>query len=841
MSLRASSAGVPPPSDGTPGPLRVLLVEDSLDDATLLRRELERGHLELVLSRVDNGRDLVAALEREPWDVVISDYVLPGFSGNEALRLVRERDPRLPFIVVSGTVGEDIAVRALIDGADDYLLKDRLTRLPLAIEQAIHRRSLESAYETASVHLEEKDLLSRAVLASLPALLSVLDGDGVIVAVNEVWLARSGEVPMAPEVGSNILHELVDHGDEFLPRGPRAARGIEDVLRGRRREFQIEMCWTDDARRERWFRLSAVPLRTRSGGAVLAQEDITDHVRARSRSDLAAAALASMAEAVVVLDDELVPLEWNEAFVRITGEAELPKKRGALRILREAMHPVGLEETLLDAARRRLTWTGQFGFRSADGRMVIARATLAPIVGQPGAPTRSVLVLDDVTELRTAQSRLEYVAFHDELTGLPNRVALKRRVDDSLRRLEGLGSAWLIVIDVNRLRLVNENLGHEVGDRLLQAVAQRMRTVAESHGPIARVSGDAFGLFLDHVGETEAVARQVIEAFKDPLDVEGRSLLATVSVGAACFPADGNDFESLLRCADIALQTAKKHHQFDYASFHVRMLGNVERNLWTSVELPKALRQGSLFLEFQPIMKVSDGSTAVVEALARWIHPERGRIGPGDFVAAADEVGLTRELGHYVLDHAASQVADWRRRQKIDVRIATNVSSALLLGTDFLAELDHILARNALAPGDLQLEITEGAIMVDFDLARETLRELSRRSIRVAIDDFGTGYSSLAYLRELRVDTIKIAKPFVDRLPGASEDRLIVEAIVHLARALGMRTVAEGVEEEVQLRALAELGCDEVQGYFIARPMGAAAFPSWLAGRSEAPSDIRAL
>jgi diguanylate cyclase (GGDEF)-like protein/PAS domain S-box-containing protein len=580
-----------------------------------------------------------------------------------------------------------------------------------------------------------------------------------------------------------------------------------------------------------------VPLRTRSGGAVVAQEDITDQVRARARSDLAAAALASMAEAVVVLDAELVPLEWNDAFLRITGDTDPP--RGApLRIVHEALHPARLEQALLDAARRRRTWNGQFGFRSGDGRLVIASATLAPIVGQPHVPPRSVLVLDDVTELRAAQARLEYVAFHDELTGLPNRTAFKRKVDETIENAGEGREVWLLLVDVNLLKLVNENLGHEVGDRLLQEVARRLREVNDRLGPLARLSGDSFGLLLEPGEVAEAAARRIMAAFDEPLDVEDYSLTVRVSIGAASWPEHGRDFEDLQRCADMALQAGKRRHEFRFAVFQRPMRSNVERNLWTSVELPKALRAKSLYLDYQPMMRLRDSSTTVFEALARWNHPERGRVGPGEFVEAADEVGLTRELGYYVLDLAAGQLAAWRRRGLQGLRVASNVSSALLLGSDFLDELDRILGLHALSPGDLHLEITEASLMADLDYARDVLRELDRRGIEVAIDDFGTGYSSLAYLRELRADILKIAKPFVDRLPGSMEDRRVVEAIVHLARALGMRTVAEGVEQEEQLLSLRELGCDEVQGYLIARPMGPPDVERWvLRGNGGPPAD----
>jgi EAL domain-containing protein (putative c-di-GMP-specific phosphodiesterase class I) len=327
-----------------------------------------------------------------------------------------------------------------------------------------------------------------------------------------------------------------------------------------------------------------------------------------------------------------------------------------------------------------------------------------------------------------------------------------------------------------------------------------------------------------------------MDSFREPLDLDGRPFNAALSMGAARFPSDGLNFEDLLRCADMALRHARSGPRLPFQAFERRMRATVERNLWTSIELPKALREGSLFLEFQPMMRLSDRSTPVVEALARWTHPERGRVGPGEFVEAADEVGLTRELGHYVLDCAARQLAEWRQKRRLDVRIASNVSSPLLLSRNFLPELDEILARHALAPGDLQLEITEGALMADLEVASETLGELRRRGIQVAIDDFGTGYSSLAYLRELRADTIKIAKPFVDRLPGTAQDRRIVEVIVHLARALGMRTVAEGVETQEQFDALSDLDCDEVQGYLIARPMPVADLERWIANRSAGPN-----
>jgi diguanylate cyclase (GGDEF)-like protein len=826
--MSAPGRGLGPPSGAVAETLRLLLVEDNPDDAELLVSVLERAGMRFELERADDARSLIAALSKRSWDVVVSDYSLPGFSGLEALRLVREAAPRLPFIIVSGTVGEEVAVRTLLAGADDYLLKDRLTRLPLAIEQARHRRSLESAYASASSLLEEKDLLARAALASLPALIAVLDRDGTVVGVNEVWLTRAEDLPTAPHVGRNLVALLRSIEVEGAS-GSAIADGIFDVLSGVRTSFEGEYGWNAPEGELRWVRLSAVPLKIRSGGAVVAQEDITAEVNAHARSDLAAAAFSSMTEAVVVLDGDLEPLEWNDAFTRMSGDdAPLDAEDGPLRILREALQPPNLVESLRDSVRERTAWTGQFSFIGRHGRLVVASATLAPILGQVQPAPRCVLVADDITELRAAQGRLEYVAYHDELTGLWNRVALKQRFDGVVAR-QGAGGVHLLLVGVNLIRLINENLGQEVGDQYLCAIAKELRKVLEPLGFVGRVGGDEFALLLENSDtDPETAARAVFGAFDNALVVAGHSLNAALSVATASSPDDGNTFEDLQRCADIALQHAKQGRHPRFATYQRWMRANVERNLWTSVELPKALRARELFMEYQPIMRLSDHRTLVVEALARWTHPKRGRIGPGEFVEAADEVGLARELGTYLIDRAVGELAAWRSESRVDLRIASNVSSALLISGDFVGEIDRILAAHRLPPNLLELEITESALMADLEHAGVVLRELRQRDIVVAIDDFGTGYSSLAYLRRLPVDVLKIAKQFVDRLPGDAEDRSIAEAVVHLARALGMRTVAEGVETREQLGAMTEIGCDAVQGYLIARPMPGNEVLGWI-------------
>ncbi|WP_033323916.1 putative bifunctional diguanylate cyclase/phosphodiesterase [Actinomadura atramentaria] len=450
----------------------------------------------------------------------------------------------------------------------------------------------------------------------------------------------------------------------------------------------------------------------------------------------------------------------------------------------------------------------------------------------------------------SASVRREHQALHDVLTGLPNRKLLTLRTEEALararaadrrrdrrgvlRRAEAEGRAGLFLLDLDRFKEVNDTLGHATGDRLLQLVADRLTHSVRPGDLVARLGGDEFAVLLPSVRD-EAAAREVAArlraALGEPVRLEGMMFDLAGSVGIALFPDHAQDFEPLLKRADVAMYHAKQNRsgvevyapeQDRNSPARLRMLG----------ELRRAVDRDELELFYQPKVSLRDGQLVGMEALLRWRHPEQGLLGPESFLSVAEQTYLMRSITAHVIQAALAQAAAWWR-EDLTVQVAVNASGRDLFDAGLTEAVEKGLRRHGLPAAALQLEITERILMNEPAYASETVGALAELGIPLSLDDFGTGYSSLVRLRRLPVEEIKIDASFVRRLTGSPDDAVIVRSIVELVRTLGLRSVAEGVEDHATARALRELGCDAAQGYHFGRPMDAATATDWLRRRRE--------
>jgi diguanylate cyclase (GGDEF)-like protein len=449
-----------------------------------------------------------------------------------------------------------------------------------------------------------------------------------------------------------------------------------------------------------------------------------------------------------------------------------------------------------------------------------------------------------LAELSRLKEQLRYQAYHDPLTGLANRSLF---VDQVNERIAGTAPDHLPVvlfIDLDDFKIVNDTLGHVAGDRLLAAVADRLRTCIRSGDLAARLGGDEFAVLLEDVDDLQrsvAICRRVLDALQAPLQVEGHELGISASIGMAAARGGSSRADELLRNADVAMYTAKASGKNRFAVFEPTMhAALVERHALAS-ELSKSIGRGELLVYYQPIMALDHGEIYGVEALVRWRHPTRGVLGPDEFIALAQENGAILALGRWVLLESCREVASWRRARGIDrLVLSVNLSAAQLQQTDFVDDLRSILDETGFPPADLVLELTETAMFVDTNTTITRLQSLRELGIRIAIDDFGTGYSSLGYLRRFQVDILKIAREFIGTADGGSEDWAFARAMIALGRTLDLRVIAEGIEEAGQLHALRDLGCEFGQGYLFARPGdGPAISEAFLPARIAAAKDRR--
>jgi len=427
------------------------------------------------------------------------------------------------------------------------------------------------------------------------------------------------------------------------------------------------------------------------------------------------------------------------------------------------------------------------------------------------------------------------LVLHDRLTGLPNRTLLHDRLGQQLAHARREGSmVAVLLLDLDSFKDVNDALGHPLGDRLLCTVAQRINTVVRATDTLARLGGDEFLLVQPQVRRSADVitlADKILATVATPLDLAGQELQISTSIGVALFPQDGQDPDALLQHAELALYRAKAQGRGQYRFFEPAMDDEAQARRRLERELRQALEQGEFVLHYQPQLELASGRLVGAEALVRWNHPERGLVPPGEFIPAAEANGLIRPLGAWVLREACRQATVWRERGW-DLSVAVNLSPVQLRHRQLLPLIGVALEAAGLEPARLELEITEGVLMENVEQQGDgLLRGLTADGVRLALDDFGIGYSSLAYLRHLPVKTIKIDRSFVRDLGQDPDALALVRAIVTLGHSLRKRVVAEGIENATQLALLRELGCDEAQGYHIARPLDAAQFADLLASR----------
>ncbi|MEU7906193.1 EAL domain-containing protein [Actinoplanes sp. NPDC049118] len=438
--------------------------------------------------------------------------------------------------------------------------------------------------------------------------------------------------------------------------------------------------------------------------------------------------------------------------------------------------------------------------------------------------------------LRGYQRALQHQAGHDRLTGLPNRAEFGRRMSAALDRAAASGEqVAVLLLDLDRFKEINDTLGYQIGDQLLVSVATRLRAAIRDSDTFARLGGDEFAVLITQAGEEnpEAVAQQIMDSLREPVVVDGMTLVAEATIGIAQYPRDGvNTAGELLQRADLAMHSAKGAGT-GIASYLPSMDKTDTRKLSRLPELRRALDENELVMHYQPLVDVGDGRLHGAEALVRWQHPSEGLLGPGEFVPLAESTGLIHDMTRHVLRLAVDQAGQWHRAGEA-VPISVNISTRCLLDVALPETVEEVLASAGLPASLLTLEITESAIMADPQRSREVLSRLEALGTRIAIDDFGTGYTSLAYLRDLPIHELKIDRTFVSRMVSESKDAIIVHTAIDLAHRLGLTTVAEGVEDQHTMTALAELDCDLVQGYLISRPMAAAQFQDWLDARHNA-------
>ncbi|MFO1346583.1 MAG: EAL domain-containing protein [Rhodocyclaceae bacterium] len=532
----------------------------------------------------------------------------------------------------------------------------------------------------------------------------------------------------------------------------------------------------------------------------------------------------------------------NPAFERITGysPAEVIGQSGRF-LVRDDLAQKGLNEIRACLREHR---EGQAVLRNyrKDGELFWNELSIAPVRDESGhVTTHFVSIINDVTERITYEQQLEYHATHDTLTGLVNRNLLNDRIDQAI--LQAKHSERLVgvmLLDLDRFKLINDGFGHIPADNLLKAVATRLAHCVRDTDTVARLGGDEFVVVLGGIDDADSVASVAAKIMRNltlPLSIEGKEVFVTASVGIAMYPRDGDHGENLLRNADVAMYRVKEHGRNNFRFYAPEMSHMALDRLDMEGNLRRALERDEITVFFQPIVSLASGRIVGAEALVRWNHPRIGMIHPPEFIPLAEETGLIIPLGERVLRLACQQIAAWQTASLPPLKVSLNISARQFRQENLPELLQRVLAETGIAAEALEFELTESMVMHDVENAIAMLRELKQIGVTLALDDFGTGYSSLAYLKRFPIDVLKIDRSFVRDIDREADDAAIAHAVIAMAHSLGLQVTAEGVENEAQLALLRQYGCNDFQGYLFSRPVPAEEFSLLLQNGRSLPAE----
>jgi diguanylate cyclase (GGDEF)-like protein/PAS domain S-box-containing protein len=852
--------------------IRLLIVEDVEIDAELALLELRRNQLACTALRVDTEPQYLQALQEFAPDLILCDFTLPHFDGMTALTLARDRHPDLPFIFLSGTIGEEIAIESLKRGATDYVLKSNLSRLAPAVHRALEQGEDRRRSRNAERELENIRDRTNSIFNSLRDVVwSVSPVRKEIIYINPATREVFGRPPedflAHPALWFDCVHpddapgvreawKRVVAGDtiDMVYRILHRNGGVRWIQNRARRvqgngthEPRIDGIASDITERklqeEKILRLSRIE-RVLSGvnSAI---------VRIRNRDELLREACR------IAVEDGGFALAWIGLMDEATHEPRPRASMGEDQDLAQ-LQRVSLQDNgpggngALDSAFRSgtplvvndLAQSADEAGRAELLRRGFAAYAILPLsmdhqtIGSLNLYARETgffdqdemkLLLDlagDVSFALSAMAReekLNYLAYYDVLTGLPNRQLFQQRVDQfvSVASQTG-GTVALLLLDLQRFSIVNTTLGRHAGDAILKEVAQRLRHALEDRHPVARLGGDTFGIVLagneQGLDIAHIIDRTLVPAVSAPLSLAGHELRPALRCGIAVFPADAGHAEALLRNAEAALKKAKSSAD-TYVFYAPQMNARVAEKLDMENRLRVAVAGAQFVLHYQPKVDVMTNRVTGLEALLRWNSPQHGIVLPDEFIPLLEETGLILDVGRSILKQAVADHNGWRSAGLTPPRIAINMSSLNLREAGFTGEVQRIASQNGTGALQLDLEITESLIMDDMERSIAKLEAIKSAGIGIAIDDFGTGYSSLSYIARLPVNALKIDRSFIAGMTGSPHHMTIVSTIISLAHCLNLKVVAEGVETEEQLKLLRLLRCDEMQGYLYSRPL----------------------
>ncbi len=552
------------------------------------------------------------------------------------------------------------------------------------------------------------------------------------------------------------------------------------------------------------------------------KQEIAQSLQYQEQIQLSDSVLMNTIEGIIITDADGIIQRVNASFSLVTSYSATEVIGQTPRILKSKRHGSDFYKNMWDSITQTGKWKGEIWNRRKSGEIFPEWLSITAIKGLSGATTHYVGVFHDMSDIKRAEEKLSHLAFHDALTGLPNRILFTDRLETAItiakRHHQRLG---LLFLDLDNFKNVNDSLGHNMGDIYLQAVAKIIKNSCREEDTVSRFGGDEFIVILPNVDYPEGavtLARRILQSFSMPVQVNGHKLAVSASIGISFYPDNGENAEELVKNADIAMYSAKNGGKNNFHLFSHEMNEQISRRMILENDLRDALENQEILVYYQPKINLISGTIVGAEALVRWRKKDGSIISPVEFIPVAEDTGLIIPIGEFVLDHACRQVKEWHD-SGFPIKVAVNLSTRQFRDENLLNMIQLAIKTRGVPARSLELEITESLLMDHEENAIKVLHQLKKEGITVAIDDFGTGYSSLAYLKKMPINTLKIDRTFVKDLPDDKDDVALTTTIISMAESLGLTTVAEGAETIEQYNLLRELGCTEVQGFYFSPPV----------------------